>query len=60
MVKVVVDMTGCGFSSAPVVHAMLNGDNHNVQTKVSVHELCMISKFPLPKVNRKIMNKKVS
>ena len=60
MVKVVVDMTGCGFSSAPVVHTMLNGDNHNVQTKVRVYEMCMISKFPLPKVNSKIMNKEVS
>merc|ERR1712003_25241 len=33
MVKVVVDMAGCGFTSAPIVHSMLGGDSHNVQTK---------------------------
>ena len=33
MVKVVVDMTACGFKSAPIVSAMLNGESHNVQTK---------------------------
>ena len=36
MVKVVVDLTGCGFSSPPVVHAMLNGSGFNVQTKVNL------------------------
>ena len=39
MVKVVVDLTGCGFSSPPVVHAMLDGVGGNVQTKVCVDEL---------------------
>lgn len=33
MVKVIVDLTSCGFKSAPIVSAMLNGENHNVQTK---------------------------
>ena len=37
MVKVVVDLTGCGFTSAPIVQAMLNGENHNIQTKVSLN-----------------------
>lgn len=36
MVKVEVDLTGCGFSSPPVIHAMLHGENHNIQTKVQM------------------------
>ena len=33
MVKVEVDLTGCGFTSAPIVHTMLNGEAGNIRAE---------------------------
>ena len=43
MVKVEVDLTACGFTSAPHLSASLSAKNHNIQTKGAASGVRMLS-----------------